>query len=309
MAVEAIEHYLYNILTVMLNEYGVSSNFTKQIINTIKTQIYSCIQHWSDISFRKALLLLGYEEGLFYEPAGKLDIKCFVVATIRNSPLETAQSDNFGQAGLSSSLSDGQVKEITGKAISYFNALNFEELSKAAKEDGHFDFYGVLAQQYPVSWTALQRAATSVGKKVVYTRVVFEKPFIIKDFVPVDINDQEVFEAVFDGYSCEIDPELTKALHNSLINNYAFTADCFKMVTRNIKKLLQIMEFLLTHERAFVTSNYYIENGYIERRNRPLKAAHNLSDMIEHYSQTSDLGHKHAKVLKEVYSKLRANTK
>lgn len=305
MAVEAIEHYLHDILAVKVNEYGVSYDFTKIIINTVRTQIYSCIQHWSDTPFRKALLLLGYEEGLFYEPAGKLDIKCFVVTTIRNSPLETAQSNDFKQAGLSSSLSDGQVKAITGKAISYFNTLNFEELAKLAKKDSHIDYYGELAQQYPVSWTALQRAGTSAGKKVVYTRVVFEKPFIPENFVPANINDQELFEAVFDGYSCEIDSALLEALDSCLINNYAFTSDCFKMVTRNFKKLLQVMEFVLTHERAFVTSNYYIENGYIERRNRPLKAGRNLRDMMEHYSQTSDLGHKHAKVLKEVYSNLK----
>ncbi|KPU45701.1 hypothetical protein OXPF_09340 [Oxobacter pfennigii] len=158
-------------------------------------------------------------------------------------------------------MSDSQVKAVTGKAISYFNKLNFEELSKVAREDNHFDLYGELAQRFPVAWTALQRIAGSAGKKTEYTKVPFEKPFVLDGFIPVDIESNGMIEAVLDGYSLEIDPQLSESLYNAVAYGTPFTVDCFKMMTRNIEKLLKIMELLLTHDQAFVTSNYYIENG------------------------------------------------
>ena len=61
------------------------------------------------------------------------------------------------------------------------------------------------------------------------------------------------------------------------------------------------MEFILTHNQAFVTNNYYVENGYIERRIRPIKAASYYSDVTQNLSQASRLGYKHKKVLKNMY--------
>lgn len=70
-------------------------------------------------------MLLGSEEGPFYEPAGKADVKCFIVVTLRNSPIETIQSDNYVSAGMQNSLSSQDVKEITSGAIRFFNPLDF----------------------------------------------------------------------------------------------------------------------------------------------------------------------------------------
>lgn len=311
MAIEAIEHYLHDILAISIKNHGVSEGFVKQIIDTVGTQIYSCVRHWEDVPFRKALLLIGSEEGPFYEPAGKKDVKCFVVVTIRNSPLETIQSMDYEKAGLSSELSDRHIKTITGKAISYFNQLDFGELSKAVKEDSHFDLYADLAQRFPVAWTALQRAAGSVGKTTEYTKVRFERPFVLDGIATTSTKNNEMIKAVVDGYSLDIDPQLSTALYNVVSSEGLFAVDCFKMVSRNIEKLLKIMEFLLTHDRAFVTSNLYLENGYVERRIKPLRAAtcrNGHREMLEHFSQTVGLGYKHAAALKNIYTLLKADT-
>jgi hypothetical protein len=152
--------------------------------------------------------------------------------------------------------------------------------------------------------------AEAVSKKVEYPKVLFEKPFMIDgiSYLGSTGNDQ-MLGVVLDGYSDEIDPQLSTVIHNTMTHDFPFVVDCFKMVTRNIGKLLRIMEFLLTNDRAFVTSNYYIENGYIERRVHPIRAAHYHSDVIEHYSQTSGLGYRHARVLKSIYSALKVDDK
>ena len=92
--------------------------------------ITSLLRNWDDVAFRKTVLLLGSEEGPFYEPAGKYDTKCFVVVAIRNSPIETIQSESYQRAGLSSAISSRDVRAITGSAIRYFNNKDFAKLCK-----------------------------------------------------------------------------------------------------------------------------------------------------------------------------------
>jgi hypothetical protein len=67
------------------------------------------------------------------------------------------------------------------------------------------------------------------------------------------------------------------------------------------------MEFLLTRNCAFVTSNYYIENGYTERRTEIVRAAsckHSMKEMEKHFSMINGLGPKHTYALKAVLSQL-----
>lgn len=307
MAIEVIERYLSSILTPALKGYGVSETFSEYTIDIVRMQMYSCLKHWTDISFRKTLLVIGSEEGPFYEPAGKNDVKCFVVVTIRNSPFETLQSKNYAETGLTSELSNDNIKSVTRAAITYFNKLDLTALSKQAQQSEQRDIYGELAAKYPVAWTALKHLAGTSGKKVEYTKVPFERPFVLDGVEFSDIDDSESIKIFLDGYSSEIDSSLTKALYNVLTYDTPLVVDCFKMLTRNIDKLLRILEYILTHDRAFATSNYYFENGYIERRTKPLKAAvcgKALEDMKNHFSQTAGLGYKHAAVLKSVYLSL-----
>ena len=90
----------------------------------------SIIFHWNEIDFRKAILITGLEEAEFYEPDAEIDIKCFVVVTIRNSYLEQIFCDDCHTFGMSKPLNEENVKIITGKAIEYFRSINFSELAR-----------------------------------------------------------------------------------------------------------------------------------------------------------------------------------
>lgn len=304
MPVQAIENYLQKELSPKLTEFGVSEKYMEYLCGVVETQMLSALLHWEDISFRKALLLIALEEGSFYKPSGIKDIKCFVVLTLRNSPFESLQSENYCECGLSKPLSDTQIKTVTSAAIRYFNGMDFGRLSyEVQNEPNVFDIYGQLAERCPVTWKALVNLASSPAKTVVYTRAEIEKPFYLKGAGGSVHKGATMCEAIFDGYSAEIDPGLAQQLAQVTQDeggNGCLIVDCFKMLTRNIEKLLSVMEFLLTRDCAFVTTNYYIENGYVERRMNVLRAAsckNALADMQQHFSMTKGLGQKHKRVL------------
>ena len=92
---------------------------------------------------------------------------------------------------------------------------------------------------------------------------------------------------VQNGISDVIDPSLLSILSQIAEGKMAFFyVQSFKMLTRNFGKLMRIMEFVLTHDAPFVTNNYYIENGYIEKRAKPIRAplaaTHSMYNMISY---------------------------
>ena len=283
---DAVSHYLNSILAPRLRGYGVSEHFLLRTIGIIYTQMTSLLRHWDDRVFKNTVLLLGLEEGSFYEPRAKIDIRCFVVVAIRNSPIETIQSDAYGEAGLSKSLPSKDVKEITSEAIRYFSKQDFAEMCRQAKLSARQDLYQELANEYPVAWAALKHLAET----------------------EITAMSGEMKTGIYDGYSPEIEPPLMAFLKMlSADSNGALIVDSLKSVTRNITKLLSILEFLLTRDLIFASTNYYMENGHVERRMKPLRAGHSTNDMLRNVSNTSGLGYKHKAALSQ-YAKQAKST-
>jgi hypothetical protein len=88
---DAIDVYLDTILTPQLEHMGVQSfpGAIEAVVTDIRRRLQSVLSRWHDMPTRKTLLLLGREEGAFYEPrSASLQIRAFVVVTVRNSLLE-----------------------------------------------------------------------------------------------------------------------------------------------------------------------------------------------------------------------------
>lgn len=306
MIMTPMSNYLETVLIPFLARRGVSKSFLDYTAQVIEQQGVSLLRNWDDLSFRKTMLLLGSEEGPFYEPAGKTDVKCFVVVAIRNSPLETVQSENYREAGLGDSLSSDDVKTITGGAIRYFNPLDFSALCREAKACDQPDLYRDIAARYPVSWAAL-RALGNVSAKVIdYPSIPVIAPYQFPprclpaaEPQPKGTQAGSMVVSCYDGYTPMVDALLWERLQKIIdVPQGLLLVDAFKTASRNFEKLLQIMEFMLTRGKAFVTSNYYLENGHVERRGHPLQAAHTVREMQYHFTQTSGLAKKHSAALK-----------
>ena len=61
------------------------------------------------------------------------------------------------------------------------------------------------------------------------------------------------------------------------------------MLTRNIEKLLRVIEFILTHNAMYITGNYLMTKNYVARRKNLIRASHTGDDEL-FYNKLESLG-------------------
>ena len=305
MDFDVIDHYIDRILRVQLNMFGTGSDFLERVLNTVRGQIQSCVYHWDDIGFRKALLLIGSEEGIGYMPKANDDVRNFVVVAIRNSEFESLQSKAHKQAGLKSEIGDVDVRKITSSAIEYFCDADFLSLQKAMKRPSPDKYYD-LSRKYPVSWNALTYLANAKTQSVNFDGINIKAGSTI-EMIPTDNDAKTVIcdmtgnvskvTLISDGISFAIDSHLRGLLADCIDYKIPFLVPSFKFLTRNIEKLLLIIEHLISNDVPFVTANYYISNGHAARRMKLIRAGRSYDDGIRAFKDTAGLTAKHRAVL------------
>jgi len=191
------------------------------------------------------------------------------------------------------------IQEITTAAIEYFRTVDFPVL---AKEIGTLenDLYGSLADKYMLAWDALEQLGKSSSMIIKYATYVMDE-----DYAPtLDNLEKEqagytnkfkkadsttATEELADGYALSINPGLMDNIENAFANKVPVIFDSFKGVSRNIEKLLTVMEYILGRKNFIVTTNYLISNGNIERRAKLLKPCHNMDEMIANWKNPAGL--------------------
>lgn len=146
-----INNYLNEVLTYQLKEFGVSDVICDRITDNINLQMLFLLEYWNDDKFCNTILNIGLEEGEFYQPKARIEVKCFVVVTIRNSLLETLASDAYKCLSATRALSDDEVKLITSKAIGYFSEIDLKALSKSLNFEKISNIYKKVKETYPVA--------------------------------------------------------------------------------------------------------------------------------------------------------------
>lgn len=290
-----VQEYLYDLLNHQLRD--IKYKYREQIVNDIKNRMCSLLSRWEQEDFRRTVLFVTDEEASFYEPVVADNVRRFVVATIRNSMLEVAASVNCNQFKMQELLSNEKIKSITSNAIRYFKQCKFETLQNEAKNMEHVDIYGGAIQKYPLAWAVLKRAALSSGTVDVFKKLhevnsenVGEVPF-----------ENKYKKVVCDGYSLEFDDYLKEELGNVISGRVdIFYVDCFKGLSRNFEKVLHVLQIILQSEKAFVTCNYYISDGRIEKRRRILRAFHCQKDMFDNVRNLNGLPAFFKSVLREM---------
>lgn len=300
MKVDVVEFYTWNILKKQLQNFKISNNALYPILDNVKEQLYSMIANWNDLTFRNALLIIGSEEGYFYEPKNEL-IANMVVVTIRNSLLEGVSSDAYKTYGSLHYLQDFSIKEITSKAIEYFSNIDLVEASH--KIQLFHDFYRETAYKYPTAMRALTELSqcTEENKEHEYEPVKVKVPFVLEELNHVttlkndkNVNVESGIDATFSASLCHFLKDIQDG------NSKVFVTDCFKMTTRNFEKILKILEFILTHNALFVTCNYLLSNGYVARRKTLLKASHTSDQFFQKIKYLPDISEKYKPLLNEI---------
>ena len=303
MTHKIIEQYLNEILAPQLTALGTPGTLVARIVVSVREQMVSCIYHWNDVPFRKTLLLIGEEEGTFYLPKANANIRNFVVVTLRNSALETIHADSYQGKRLTSD----DIRAITAAAIEYFRNADFPAI---AEQIGLLenDKYGTLAKKYPISWVALTQLANTTKQIVEYEPLpIIAKPNL-KMLKPQNAvngmyfaqQQSPIMQVTEDGYSLTVDYGLHHTLQAVIEHDVPFVGDSFKGISRNVEKLLAVMEYLLGNRRAYITANYLIANGHVERRLKPLKPAHDHKGMKRNWRNSTDLTKRHKMWLQAV---------
>lgn len=277
-----IQEYLDDLLNNQLPE--IKYRYRKSVVEDIRNRMCSLLSRWDDEVFRRTVLFVTDEEALFYQPEAPEDVKRFVAAAIRNSILEIAASDNCDQLKMPACLPDDKIKEITSKAISYFKSCDFEKMQEEVKDWEYTDVYADAIRKYPLAWEILQKAAAADREEIFEKLPVQKAEATMEKLQDHKAATEKTFykKVVCDGYSLEFDDFLKEELANAVSGDLSiFYVDCFKGLTRNFEKVLNVLQILLENDKAFVTCNYYISNGRIEKRRRILRAFHSDRDMFE----------------------------
>lgn len=309
---KVIEKYVEEVLGKQLNEFKISENTIQKIKENIKENMYSLIFHWKDVEFRKGILITAMEEATFYEPDADIDIKSFVVVTIRNSWIEEIFSVGCSAEGLDKPINENEIKNITSEAIQYFRAINFQKMSDEIELQAEKDKYLKIVEKYPLAWRALIELGSCIGKRKIYQKEEVKEKIIIEDLNKNEDNKkckEKIISEIQSGISEEISPELIKILKYIMKKpSGVFYADCFKMVTRNLEKLLKIIEIILENECSFVTSNYMLANNYVGKRDKLYRAAHTDEEMmkkLEDIDFLNNISKTHRRILKSYIEQLK----
>ena len=291
-----VDNYLNSVLKKQLERFHISRGAITPILDNIKVQLNSFLFHYHDIEFRNGLLILGSEEGNFYVPKNSM-IANMVVLTIRNSLLEGISSKYYKEYGSSVDLKDNAIKVITSSAITYFASKNLDEYSKHIVIEN--DYYKEVASHYPVAMNALIELAKCSDLEVEhdYPSISYHQPYEL-----VELSSPKNRSFIDDTVESGISPMFNQTLCHLLkgIKNKEsqfFYTDCFKCVTRNFEKMLRILEFILTHDAFFITSNYFITKDYVSRRRMLVKASHSDSEMFEKLKDLTDVSNKYKDIL------------
>ena len=167
-----INEYLNDILSPRLYEYGVSTDFQRRISSVISEQMTSALFHWKEM--KEVFYTLTAEEALFYKPEAPDDVKVFVVLTVRNSPIETLQSDYFRQAGLKQKISDEQLKIITSEAIMFFKDIQLCNCDEVKPESDEDDLYGYLRDSYCIAWRTLEQISKCETQSTTFSSFAYQ---------------------------------------------------------------------------------------------------------------------------------------
>lgn len=301
---DEISYYVRNILKKQLQKLKVSNYGLYSIMKSVEDQLRSIIYNWHDLDFKRAILVIGSEEGNFYEPNINIDVSNMVVVGIRNSLLEVIASVDYKQYGLQKDISSDQIKEITSSAIKYFSNIDLDDLSKSINLE--VDLYKEVIKKYPVAWKAIFELSKcdSINREHSYEEIEFKEPYVI-DELKQDSNNF-VLVNYESGISDEFNESLIQLLKGIQNKESSFIyVDSFKYLTRNFEKLLKVLEFVLTNDALFITNNYLMTKDYVSRRKEIVRANHGRDINYENISSISKVSNKYESLLTDLENMLK----
>jgi len=295
-----VHGYTRSLLVPQLQSLGLSKRQWEIVVQDVARRLESLLSHWSDMPFRRTILVLGTEEACFWRPhSASIEIRSLVVVAVRNSLIEdlgTSQPYTKALRSREELLPDERMPWITSEAIEYFAAANFDAMQIQPKQD----VFGDLPHRFPNAWHALSLlGGLSEGG------IACEPP--MAEAEPMDFSaskrDVQHRSVVASGIDPRLDDHLVEMLrHIKLREVDMFFSPAFKWITRDPEKLLSIIDSVLRYGGTVLTLNYLLSPTYIARRNPLMRPAHYTSEIPSQLTNPEGLSDRHKEALASLTS-------
>lgn len=290
-----IQEYTHSVLAPQLRSLGLTRRQRDIVVADVTMRLESLLSHWSDVPFRRTVLVLGTEEAFFWEPrSASLEIRSFVVVTVRNSLLTDLNASHAYTKALRSLkelLPDERMPWITSAAIDYFRAVNLDAVQVRPRSD----MFGSLPRRFPNAWHVLSLLARSPE-----TELACELPTAQAEGMSFLASraDRNAPTIIDSGIDPGLDAYLADALKKIEQREISvFFSSSFKGITRNPEKLLFVINHILRCGGAVLTPNYLLSSTYLARRNPLLRPAHYRSEVPAQVANPTGLSEPHKEAL------------
>jgi len=295
-----IPEYTQSVLAPHLLTLGLNKHQRQVVLEDVTGRLESLLSHWSDLPFRRTVLVLGTEEASFWEPrSASLDIRSLVVVTVRNSLVTDLNADRAYTPKLRSRkqfLPDERMPWITGEAIKYFQGVNLDTVQVQADQD----MFGSLPRRFPNAWHALSLLGNSSDNEITHDLPMAEAE-------PMDLS---ALQGCTEGHTViesGIDPGFDRYLMDALRGIErrevgALITPSFKHIARNPEKLLSVIDRILCYGGTVLTPNYLLSPTYLARRNPLLRPIHSNDEMASRLANPEGLSQRHKEALASLES-------
>jgi hypothetical protein len=294
-----IQGYTQSLLLPQLRSLALSKRQREIVVEDVSRRLESLLSHWSDLAFRRTILILGTEEASFWEPyTASLEIRSLVVVAVRNSLIEDLGASHPYTKVLESRkklLRDEQMPSITSEATKYFEAANLDAVQVQPKRD----LFGDLRRRFPNAWHALSLLSGSSESEIACELPIVEAESMDSSASKWEVQHRNV---VASGIDPRLDAHLVDMLRQIKLREVQmFFSPSFKFITRNPEKLLFVIDYVLRYGGTLMTLNYLLSPTYLTRRNPLIRPPHYTSEIEAQVANPVGLSERHKELLASLF--------
>lgn len=284
----AVTTYIKTLLAPRLRSYGLNKEQRAHICNDVQQRLVSLLRHWDDENFRKAILILGEEEGTFWAPAeARLEIRALVVLCIRNSFIENLHAVSGPKRQV---VTDNEMPHLTGEAIEFFEKADLTAAPAAASKD----IFDHLPALYPHAWQCLTHLSQMTGQES-FPTLRQEKAEPLK--LAAGASPARTVTRSASGMDFSVDRDLSRILTQVQQERGMFFTPSFARLTRHPVKLMAVIDHVVRNGGTFTTCNYVMANGYIAKRSSLVRPPHDVDEAEALMSNGEGLAPRHRSLL------------
>lgn len=298
--VDIIETYIKTILQPFLLSRSIPSSVNNLVSDEIKQQLLFVSSIWNDTKNRNTLFEVSYEEAINYMPKEvKLNIRMMVNFAIRNSILEDLGSDKPFSPSIKKNtyprIIDDDIRTLMIDSIKFFSDNEFNPGRTSEQELYNF------RQSHPITFNAFYELSKIKNGTFNYKPTksrplnhILDKHNLVSGDIPKEHS------IVDSGYNPTFDQQLKHIIFDIRENGGGIFIPSFKMLTRNIIKLYDVFELILSSGGAIISFNYLIENGCVAKRENFIPVSHTNSETEAHYNNFKGLSKRHKQMLRKM---------